>query len=80
MIMAEKTDILVVEGVIQKSDPNATFWVLVETGPESLIGKELLCRLAGRMKMHRIRVMPGDRVRMEVSTYDLSKGRIVFRM
>jgi translation initiation factor IF-1 len=40
---------------------------------------ELLCHLAGRMRVHRVRILPGDRVKIEMTPYDLQKGRIVYR-
>lgn len=78
--MVGRTDVFSVEGNIQRAAPNMTFWVLVDNGPETMIGREILTRLNGPMRMNRIKVMPGDRVKVEVSTYDLTKGRIVYRM
>lgn len=53
--------------------PAALFRVKLENGPE------ILAHLSGRMRMHRIRILPGDRVRVEMTPYDLSKGRITYR-
>lgn len=62
------------EGVVQEKLPNATFRVKCDDG--TLI----LAHLSGRMRLNYIRVLPGDRVIMEVDAYDQSKGRIVQRM
>ena len=62
------------EGVVQEALPSTLFRVrLVE-------GKEILAHLSGRMRLHFIRVLPGDRVRIELSPYDETKGRIVHRL
>lgn len=72
---------LEVEGLVTEALPNTMFRVLVdESQAEEYAGRVLLCSLKGKMRMYRIRVMPGDRVRVEVTPYDLNKGRITFRM
>ena len=53
--------------------PNARFRVKLENG------HELLAHIAGKMRMHYIKILPGDRVALEISPYDLGKGRIVYR-
>lgn len=63
-----------VEGTVTQSLPNATFRVKLDNQDQ-----EILCHLAGKMRLYRIKVMPGDRVRVEQSPYDLTKGRIVYR-
>jgi translation initiation factor IF-1 len=63
-----------VEGEITEALPNLMFRVQLDSG------HEVLGHLAGRMRRNRIRVLPGDRVRVELSPYDLSRGRIVYRM
>ena len=63
-----------VEGTVTQALPNATFRVKLDTQDQ-----EILCHLAGKMRLYRIKVMPGDRVRVEQSPYDLTKGRIVYR-
>jgi len=68
-----KKDEKEVEGVVLENLPNATF--RVETEDKKLY----LCTLSGKMRMNRIRVLPGDVVRFVVTPYDLSKGRIVYR-
>lgn len=67
-------DFLDMQGEVLELMPAATFKVKLDTG------HEILAHLSGKMRMHRIRILPGDRVRLEISPYDLSKGRIVFRL
>lgn len=62
-----------VNGVVSEALPNTHFRVTLEDG------REILGHLAGRMRLHRIRVMPGDKVKLEMSDYDPAKGRIVYR-
>jgi translation initiation factor IF-1 len=62
-----------IEGVVLEALPNTMFKVRFDNGHEA-IGY-----LAGKMRTNRIRVLPGDRVRVALSTYDLSRGRIIFR-
>jgi translation initiation factor IF-1 len=62
-----------VDGVVRESLPNARFRVELETG------HIVLCHVSGKMRMNFIRILPGDRVQVEISTYDLDKGRIVYR-
>lgn len=61
------------EGVVTEALPNAQFRVRLDNG------HEILGLLSGKMRKHYIRIIPGDRVDIEISPYDLSKGRIVFR-
>ncbi len=61
------------DGVVVLALPNAQFRVKLENG------HEILGLLSGKMRMHFIRILPGDRVAVELSPYDLSKGRIVYR-
>ena len=68
-----KEDVLEYEGVVSEILPNAIFWVKLENG------HEILDHTAGRMRKHRIRILAGDKVIVEISTYDLTKGRIIFR-
>ena len=63
-----------IEGRVEEALPGATFRVSLEGG------KLILAHLAGKMRMHRIRIIPGDRVLMEISPYDDSKGRIIRRL
>jgi translation initiation factor IF-1 len=61
------------DGTISEALSNAMFRVQLENG------HEVLPHISGKMRMHYIRILPGDRVRLEMSPYDLTKGRIVFR-
>ncbi|WP_319780492.1 translation initiation factor IF-1 [Maridesulfovibrio sp.] len=63
-----------VEGVVQEALPNAMFKVELENG------HIILGHISGKMRKHYIRILPGDRVRVELSPYDLTRGRITFRM
>ena len=65
---------IALEGEVVEALKNLKFRVKLDNG------HEVLGHLAGKMRRHRIRVLPGDRVRVEVSAYDLDRGRIVFRM
>ncbi|MBN1421744.1 MAG: translation initiation factor IF-1 [Planctomycetes bacterium] len=62
-----------VEGTVRESLPNAMFRVELDNG------HVLLAHVSGKMRMHFIRILPGDRVTLEISPYDLEKGRIVYR-
>jgi translation initiation factor IF-1 len=71
------------EGTITEALPNTLFRMTIDQAEEfgeELTGKEILCHLSGKMRMHYIRVMPGDKVRVEMTPYDKEKGRIVFRL
>ena len=68
-----KEDKIQVEGEVLDTLPNAMFKVRLDNG------HEVLGMLAGKMRMHYIRIVPGDRVSIEISPYDLTKGRIVYR-
>ena len=62
-----------VDGEIIETLPNAMFKVILENG------HEVLAHVSGKMRMHYIKILPGDRVKVEMSPYDLTKGRITFR-
>ncbi len=62
------------EGVIEEALPSTSFRVELQNG------HKILARLSGRMRMHRIMLVPGDRVKIEMSQYDLTKGRITYRL
>lgn len=64
----------IVEGEVIEALPNAMFRVKAEDG------RLLLCTLSGKMRIHRIHVLPGDRVRVETTPYDENKGRVVYRI
>jgi translation initiation factor IF-1 len=68
-----KEDKITVDAEVVDALPNAMFKVKLENG------HEVLAHLAGKMRMHYIRIVPGDRVTVEISPYDLSKGRITYR-
>ena len=71
---------ILAEGEILEALPNTMFRVKVdEIAPDAIKGKVLLCSLSGKMRMYRISVMPGDRAKLEVSPYDLNRGRITYR-
>ncbi len=62
-----------VEGTVVEPLPNAMFRVQLENG------HRVLAHVAGKMRMHFVRILPGDRVKLELSPYDLTRGRIVYR-
>ena len=68
-----KADVIEVEGVVVEKLPNAMFQVELENG------HQVLAHISGKLRMNFIKILPGDKVRVEMSPYDLSKGRIVFR-
>lgn len=71
---------ILAEGEVLEALPNTMFRVKIdESGPEPIRGKVLLCSLSGKMRMYRISVMPGDRAKLEISPYDLNRGRITYR-
>jgi len=69
----EKKDKIEVEGTVLESLPNAMFRVDLGTG------HEVLAHISGKMRMHFIKILPGDRVLVELSEYDLTRGRITYR-
>jgi translation initiation factor IF-1 len=71
--VAKNSDMIVMEGVVQESLPNASFRVELDNG------HNVLAHISGKMRRHRIRVLPGDRVQVELSPYDLTRGRLTFR-
>lgn len=68
-----KDDVIEVEGVVAEALPNATFSVELENG------HKVLAHISGKLRMHYIKILPGDKVKLELSTYDLNKGRITWR-
>lgn len=64
-----------VEGVIVENLPNTLFRVKLDSDQRTI-----LCHLSGKMRINYIRIMPGDRVRVETTPYDQDKGRIIFRL
>jgi translation initiation factor IF-1 len=63
-----------VEAIVKEALPNTTFRVELENG------HQVLAHISGKMRMHFIRILPGDKVALEMSPYDLSRGRIVHRL
>ena len=68
-----KDDVLEVEGTVIEALPNAVFQVELETG------HKILAHISGKLRMNFIRILPGDKVTVEMSPYDLTKGRITWR-
>jgi translation initiation factor IF-1 len=68
-----KEDAIVLEGTVVEPLPNAMFKVELENG------HQVLAHSSGKMRMHRIRILPGDRVQVEITPYDLKRGRITYR-
>lgn len=74
-----KDGIVEYEGVVTESLPNTTFRVEIIDPADSHKKVNILCTVAGKMRMHYIKILPGDRVRVEVTPYDPARGRITFR-
>ena len=70
-------DVIELIGIVEETFPNATFRVRILSVQAK--DHELLCHLAGRMRVNRVHILPGDRVRVEMTPYDLQKGRITYR-
>jgi translation initiation factor IF-1 len=68
-----KEDAIVLEGTVVEPLPNAMFRVELENG------HKVLAHSSGKMRMHRIRILPGDKVQVEITPYDLARGRITYR-
>lgn len=76
-----KGDTFEVTGVVTEALPNAMFRVKIDpTAKAEVAGKEILTTLSGKMRLYRIRVIPGDGVRVAMTPYDLARGRLVFRV
>ena len=69
-----KQGLIKVDGIVTETLPNAYFKVKLDNG------HEVLSHISGKMRMHYIRILPGDRVKVELSPYDLTRGRITFRV
>ncbi|MEK7580710.1 MAG: translation initiation factor IF-1 [Patescibacteria group bacterium] len=76
-----KSGVLEIEGEVTEALPNTMFRVRVPVGQLPNINEEriVLCHLSGKMRIHYVRILPGDRVKIEVTPYDLTKGRITYR-
>lgn len=68
-----KEDVIEVEGIVSEALPNTLFKVKLENG------HEVLAHISGKLRMNYIKILPGDKVKIELSPYDLSKGRITWR-
>jgi translation initiation factor IF-1 len=68
-----KEEPITAEAIVTEALPNARFRAKLESG------HEILAHVSGKMRMHYIRILPGDKITVEMSPYDLSKGRIVYR-
>lgn len=68
-----KEDLIEVEGVVKEALPNAMFRVELDNG------HKVLAHISGKIRMHFIRILPGDKVKVELSPYDLTRGRITYR-
>lgn len=68
-----KSDVIEIEGKVIEKLPNAMFQVRLENG------HQVLAHISGKLRMNYIRILPGDKVTIELSPYDLSKGRIIWR-
>ena len=70
----EKEKGIILEGEVIEALPNGNFKVKLETG------QEVLAHIAGKLRVNFIRILPGDRVKVELSPYDLTRGRIIYRL
>lgn len=68
-----KEDVIEVEGVVTETLPNTNFKVKLENG------YEVIAHISGKLRMNYIKILPGDKVKLELSPYDLTKGRIIWR-
>ena len=68
-----KQDVIELEGTVLEALPNAIFRVELENG------RKILAHISGKMRMHNIKILPGDKVTVELSVYDLNRGRITYR-
>ena len=71
--LVAKDNVIEIEGTVKETMPNAMFKVELENG------HEILAHVSGKIRMHYIKILPGDRVTVEMSPYDLTKGRITYR-
>ena len=68
-----KEDVIEVDGIVKEALPNAMFKVELDNG------HVILAHISGKMRMNFIRILPGDKVKLEISPYDLTRGRIIYR-
>jgi translation initiation factor IF-1 len=71
--MSDTKEVIEVEGTVLETLPNAMFRVEIENG------HVILAHISGKMRMHYIKILPGDKVTVEMTPYDLTKGRIIYR-
>lgn len=69
----DKEDVIVLDGTVSEALGNAMFRVELENG------HKIIAQISGKMRMHYIRILPGDKVQVELTTYDLNQGRITYR-
>ncbi len=72
-VKVNKKGFLEIDGEVKELLPNTTFKVVLNNGPE------ILAHLSGKMRRYKIRILPSDKVTVEISPYDMTKGRIIFR-
>ena len=77
-----KPGVIELEGEVSEALPNTMFRVLIRAGKLPNVNEDrmVLCHLSGKMRIHYVRILPGDKVRIEVTPYDLTKGRITYRL
>ncbi len=77
-----KEGVIEVEGEVAEALPNTMFRVAVKANqiPGSTEDKVILCHLSGKMRIHYVRILPGDKVKVEITPYDLNRGRITYRL
>ena len=68
-----KEELIELEGTVIETLPNTTFKIRLDNG------HELLAHISGKLRMHYIKILPGDKVKLEISPYDLNRGRIIWR-
>ena len=68
-----KEELIELEGTVIETLPNTTFKVRLDNG------HELLAHISGKLRMHYIKILPGDKVKLEIAPYDLNRGRIIWR-
>ena len=73
--MAKNSELIELVGIVTEVLPNSTFRVKVNN-----MAHEIICYMGGRLKQHKIKVIMGDGVKVEVSPYDLTKGRVTYRL
>jgi translation initiation factor IF-1 len=77
--MADTKETVVQRGVVLETLPNTMFRVQLEGSSEGSLEREIIAVIAGKLRKHYIRILPGDKVDVEFSPYDLERGRIVYR-